>query len=66
MCSQFCRRRQWEVSSSFIMSLNYLGVRIKHSCLRISGELVNRLRIQFPIFQKMFDSIEARSSVQCS
>ena len=40
------------------MSLDYLGVRIKHCCLRISGELVSRLRIQFPIFQKMFDSIE--------
>ena len=54
------------VSSSFIMSLNYLGVRIKYCCLRIYGELVSRLRIQFPIFQKMFDSIEERSSVQCS
>ena len=42
VCSQVCRYRQWTVSSSFIMRLNYLGVRIKGSCLRIYEELVSR------------------------
>ena len=59
----------WKVSfvspvSSFIMSLNHFGLRIKCSCLRIYEELV-RKEFSFKLSRNC-DSIEARSSVLCS
>ena len=55
----------WKVSSFDIMSLNHLRC---NNQAQLSSHLWRSCyqKIQFPIFQKMYDSIKARSSVWCN